>query len=248
MGWDADSLYASSGPMMEAMRDVHWLEQTSSDVPSGNEWLSAAERVRMDGFRIEKRRADWRLGRWTAKRAVAALLSLPQDHESLAHIEIHAASSGAPEVFIGNRPASLVLSLSHREGLAACALTSRGTALGCDLELVEPRIDAFVEDYFTPQEQALLSEAPGPDQFPLIVLLWSAKESALKALQQGLRLSTLCLNVALDATGSPSDWHPLQVQYKGHILQGWWQQAGTLVRTVIADPPSPAPVRIHLPS
>lgn len=202
----------------------------------------------MDGFRIEKRRADWRLGRWTAKRAVAALMSPPQEQHALADIEIRTASHGAPVVFIGNRPAPLVLSLSHREGLAACALASLGTALGCDLEVVEARADAFVEDYFTPREQALLAETPGPCRVALIALLWSAKESALKALQEGLRLSTLCLNVALDAAGSPSDWHPLQVQYKGHILQGWWQQAGTLVRTVVAEPPSAAPVRIHLPS
>jgi len=31
--------------------------------------------------------------------------------------------------------------------------------IGCDLEVVEPRSDAFVADYFTSEEQALIARA-----------------------------------------------------------------------------------------
>ena len=55
----------------------HWLEQTEADLPAANDWLSAGERLRLDGMRFAKRHADWRLGRWTAKRALAAYLNLP---------------------------------------------------------------------------------------------------------------------------------------------------------------------------
>ena len=37
-------------------------------------WLSAAEIDQMTGLRFPKRRREWRLGRWTAKHAVAACL------------------------------------------------------------------------------------------------------------------------------------------------------------------------------
>ena len=46
-----------------------WLTACAADVPAGDAWLSAAERHVQSGLRIEKRRADWRLGRWTAKQA-----------------------------------------------------------------------------------------------------------------------------------------------------------------------------------
>ena len=70
--------------------------------------------------------------------------------------------------------------------------------LGCDLEIVEPRSDAFVADYFTAEEQEVVRQACPADRFALIALIWSAKESALKALQSGLRIDTRSLSVALD--------------------------------------------------
>ena len=74
-------------------------------------------------MRFAKRQADWRLGRWTAKNAVAAYLNLPSDPQALTDIEIRPAPSGAPEVFIADQPARVTISLSHRAGVAACAVT-----------------------------------------------------------------------------------------------------------------------------
>lgn len=59
--------------------DVYWLERSAADLPAQNDWLSASDRTRLDGMRFAKRRDDWRLGRWTAKLAVAAYLNLPTD-------------------------------------------------------------------------------------------------------------------------------------------------------------------------
>ena len=77
--------------------DVCWLEQTEADVPAENDWLNASEAARLNAMRFAKRRADWRLGRWTAKRALAVCLNLPFDRRALAGIEIRSAPSGAPE-------------------------------------------------------------------------------------------------------------------------------------------------------
>src|ERR1039457_2252479 len=108
--------------MFDQTMDVYWLEQTAADVPVENDWLHASEAVRLNGLRFPKRRADWRLGRWTAKHAVAVCLNLSLDHHSLAAIEIRPATSGAPEVFLANAPARASISLSHREGTAVCAV------------------------------------------------------------------------------------------------------------------------------
>src|SRR6516164_3359283 len=175
--------------------NVYWLEQTEGDVPPHHDWLSANEAARLNDMRFAKRRADWRLGRWTAKRALAAYLNLPSHPQALTDIELRPASSGAPEVFFANKPAAVTVSLSHRAGSALCAVALSGAALGCDLEIIEPRSDGFVADYFTPEEQALVAEASAPDRPWLLALLWSAKESALKALRTGLRLDTRCVTI-----------------------------------------------------
>jgi 4'-phosphopantetheinyl transferase len=231
------------------MTPVYWLEQSESDVPKANDWLGTAELARMNRFRIAKRRADWRLGRWTAKHAVAAYLNLSADPETLAGIEIRPARSGAPEVFLNNQPANLSISLGHRAGVAACAVAGPGAVLGCDLEIVEPRSDAFITDYFTAHEQELIASAADRDH--VTALLWSAKESALKALQEGLRLDTRSV-VAKPAElliqgDSVNEWRPLQVHYvEGQAFYGWWQSAGGFLRTLVAAtaPPPPIPLNV----
>ena len=152
--------------------EVFWLEQTEADVPEANDWLNASELACLDRLRIAKRRSDWRLGRWTAKRAVAAYLQVPCCRRFLAQIEVRAATSGAPEVSFVNQPAVAAISLSHRCGIAVCAVASYGGALGCDLETIEPRSEAFIADYFTGEEQAMIARATAEERFRLLALLW----------------------------------------------------------------------------
>ncbi len=225
------------------MIDVYWLEQTGADLPAGDAWLSRAEADRLDAMRFPKRRADWKLGRWTAKRALAIYLDLPVDARSLARIEIRPASSGAPEAFLGGEPVPVTISISHRAGWAACAVAGPEVAVGCDLEIVEPRSDAFAADYFTGEEQELLERASAADRLGLLALLWSAKESALKALRVGLRLDTRCVVVDpfVGHASGASDWRPLRARHDGQIFDGWWRQTGDLVRTLVAAPAPAAP-------
>ncbi len=39
-----------------------------------------------------------------------------------------------------------------------------GVELGCDLEVIEPRSEAFLSDYFTAEEQALVARAHATDR------------------------------------------------------------------------------------
>lgn len=225
--------------------EVYWLEQTEADVPAGTEWLGAGEAERLAGLRFPKRRADWRLGRWTAKHAVAAYLREPADPRALSRIEIRAAPSGAPEAFLDNNPAPVAISLSHRDGIALCTVGSAGVTLGCDLEVVEPRCEAFTEDYFNSEELAALREVrPAPARYQLITLLWSGKESLLKALGEGLRLDTRSVTVSINDTEDAfRDWRPLQArENSSRVYAGWWRQTAHLVRTIVGTPPLGRPV------
>lgn len=217
--------------------EIYWLEQSEAQVPEGNDWLSAGEADVLRGFRFAKRRADWRLGRWTAKNAVAMRLGAQLEPQGLRRIEIRAAASGAPEVFFEGERMPVSISLSHREGLGACVIGPPGMTLGCDLEFIEPHSATFAVDYFSVEEQELVLAAGLVNRDWLLALLWSAKESALKALQEGLRLDTRSVIVHPGRIGaSPaSQWNPLRARCTdGKTLHGWWNQAGGFVRTVLA--------------
>lgn len=231
--------------------DIYWLEQTVADVPVDNLWLGAGEKACLNALRFPKRRADWRLGRWTAKQAVTAHLNLPSTLGSLANVEIRAASSGAPEVFLAGVRAPAAISLSHRSGTALCAVASLEGSFGCDLETVEARSAAFISDYFTDKEKQLIEDARAEGRTELVALMWSAKESALKALREGLRLDTRRVTVnpcveSQSAARSWDGWHPIAVSHKGTPdFSGWWRVEGSLVRTIVSSVPLKIPLRIQ---
>ncbi len=226
--------------------DVYWLEQTEADVPADNGWLSPPETAHLETIRLAKRRADWRLGRWTAKRAVGLYMDARGE---LRTIEIASAPGGAPEAYLAQQAAPVSLSLSHSSGVALCALAPPAASLGCDLETVEPRSDSFLADYFTPEEQECVARAPAAEQFQLLALFWSAKESALKALRTGLRLDTRCAVVTLvdgPATAS-GEWRQLQVRCTGGLVfEGWWRYHRRHVRTLVAAPPPSLPIILDI--
>jgi 4'-phosphopantetheinyl transferase len=167
----------------------------SSGLPEGDRWLDPDELERLRRFRLPWRKADFRLGRWAAKQAVAAWLGRPA--ADLFRIALHPDPGGAPFALLDGDPLPLAVSFSHRAGRAACAVAPAGARLGCDLEWVEPRSEDFLRDFFNPPEVDLVLSAP-PDDRPLLAnLVWSAKESALKALRVGLREDTRSVEVRL---------------------------------------------------
>ena len=184
---------------------------------------------------------------------------MPAHPHFLKRIEICAAPSGAPEVFFDSQPAAVTISLSHRCGIAACAVAMSHVKLGADLEKIEPRSDAFVADYFTLEEQALVAHASAADRDRLLALLWSGKESALKALREGLRLDTRSVIVIPCATSfGCNGWNELRVRYTGgrnteahhpgdQVFHGWWQHADNMVRTVVSTPPPDSPIPLTIP-
>jgi 4'-phosphopantetheinyl transferase len=229
--------------------DVYWFEQSIADIPAEDDWLSEREQLHLSGFRILKRRDDWRLGRWTAKLALALFFEVPAHPPLLAKIEVVPAASGAPEVLFSNVPAPVTISLTHSSCRAACLLAAPGIDLGCDLELIEPRSDAFIRDYFTDEEQRFIQCAGENERSQLATLLWSAKESALKALHEGLRMNTRTLAVHVGEMARVIDgWRALEVRNQERLFRGWWRESDGMVQTMVADPLPNPPVLLPLDS
>lgn len=223
---------------------VWWLARGMDDVPEASGWLAPLESARLAGLRFPKRRTELRLSRWTAKQAIAAVSGLDARHETLARVEVRPAPDGAPTPLLDGRPASVSVSLTDRADWAVCVVGPPGLAVGCDLELVEARSAAFVHDWFTPREQALV--AAGEHDL-LANLVWSAKESALKVLRTGLRRATRSVEVDIDSGGE--GWARFTVRaIEGPVFPGWWCRYGDFVLTVAADTDFDPPSTLDTPS
>ena len=216
---------------------IYWtlVENTPDLLKDAERFLSPAELEKLATFRFPKRRTDWLLGRWTAK----SLLRGVADYARFApaDIELYSAPRGAPRVRLpDDLPFPGSLSISHRDERAFCALSlAPGLNLGADLEKVEPRAAAFTEDYFTTAEKTWVRDC-GPEQTDLAAtLVWSAKESMLKALEVGLGWDTRWVEVGPAELSDGAGWKPLRVSSAAkeeHPWQARGQRNGAYVLTV----------------
>jgi 4'-phosphopantetheinyl transferase len=224
---------------------LFWLECSAADLPAHCDWLSERETERYRSFRFPKRQADWLLGRWTAKRALATYLGSPASTSVLRQIEIRSDTAGAPKPFLDGVPAPAALSISHRGDRALAVIAPAAERIGCDLEIVEPRSDVFVRDFFTQEEVAAVEECRATDARQMATnLIWSAKESALKAIHAGLRVDTRSVSIRFGSGSvAETDWKKLRVQcVNGHIFHGWWLCSGIWIRTIVASGPAQPPI------
>ncbi len=223
-----------------AAHPVIWCRQTSDDVPTGDDWLTAPERAVQTRFVVPKRLADWRLGRWTAKSALHAAVGVAEGE-----VSVIAADDGAPEAYVDGERAALSLSISHREGVGIAAVGQPGITVGIDLEVVEPRTDAFIRDWFGEIDQQRIAVAD--DRYQMACLRWSIKEAAVKLLRTGLRLDVRSMEVRLGIEAGIGLWRPWQVHspdldvpVEGWSLvdHGWITALATSPRLPRVPPPA----------
>jgi 4'-phosphopantetheinyl transferase len=213
---------------------VSWLIRSHADLPAGDAWLTARERRTAAGLRVRRRRRDWRLGRFTAKAAVAACLSVAPER-----VEILPAPDGAPEAWVDGERAPVSVSISHRAGRALAVVAQAPDVVGCDLERVEPRSGAFVREWLSPAEHGLLAAHADTERARLANLVWTAKEAAAKVRREGLRLDVRHAVVApADAGADDGAWRALRVDWgDGRApTAGWWRTEPGWVMTIAGDP------------
>ncbi|GEM_PF-84422 len=146
-----------------------------------------------------KRAAEWITGRVGLKRSVQRLASTQSGARPSPkkNIRIIADTRGKPYAELSMRPGETIgdLSLSHSNGSAIAAATAAATfeGLGLDMERIEPRSEAWVQDYFT--EEEIKSAGDGPQRWNVFTRIWSLKEAALKAMGTGLRFDLTDISV-----------------------------------------------------
>jgi len=225
---------------------IQWLVQSATEhgdlargiAPSG--LLHPVEQRRLAELKLSKRRSEWLIGRWTAKHLLQACLQRDWHvHLPLSAIRIYQDTRGAPVAMVdcGSRIAEWSISISHSHDCGfSAALPDGAIGLGADIEHVEPREWSFVEDYFTPDEIERVLVVPTAQRETLITAIWSAKESALKALHLGLTIDTRRVHCAIDPRDySDRDWLEFSITRMSSYpktLRGWWRTWGEYVLTL----------------
>ncbi len=155
--------------------------------------LSPRERAQYERLRSARRRRDWLAGRVAAKalllehlRETDASASDAFDALKLKDIVIVPDPQGAPKALVQGqklRGVSLSLAHSHGQGFAGLALLEREGHIGVDLERIRPVHPKLKERILSAEERVMLAEHFSPERESQgLVLLWTLKEAAYKAL------------------------------------------------------------------
>jgi 4'-phosphopantetheinyl transferase len=206
--------------------------------PAGEEFaLSPGEQGRLSAMRFALRRKSFLFGRLAAKQLLA--LHPVCAGRQPAEITIANRPEGAPYAMIDGIELPGCLSLSHRDDSAVCALVCEpGVAVGIDLEVVEGRSAAFVEDFFTREESRFIFSLPEGERAAWVTCIWSAKEAVLKALGVGLRVDSRTVSICPAADPAQMDgWQALVAggpALAGAACRLWWRPCGSRVVTLAA--------------
>ena len=143
-------------------------------------------------FKIPKRQKEWLAGRIYVKQLYHRVMDLDV---ALPSIRIDRLPDGQPLLKLNGQPVGESISISHSHGWVAAAVDPLGQPIGIDLEQVELRDEAFLADYFTDNERNWIESSHELTREQKTTLIWSCKESVLKALGQGLHLDPLRLEI-----------------------------------------------------
>jgi 4'-phosphopantetheinyl transferase len=226
--WDTDGTdWTDRHGLNKDWMMIQWLVQTSGAYPEAAPaaWLSGRERARLAELRVEKRRREWLLGRWTAKRLWQAVAwQQTGTVRPLASLVIERDGMGAP-VCVGEE---VTVSISHCRDYAFCAAVAGANGvLGVDMEFVEARPAGFAEGYFTAAELELVEQA-GEERDWLVTAIWSAKEAALKAMRLGLTVDCRAVSCLVEGRelrgtrGNSRNSGELKREGELSIVNGQW--------------------------
>ena len=148
----------------------------ASDRPAADRLLTPTERLACAAIPDSRRRSDWRAGRIAAKWAASRLsgTGVPE------RFELVPVPGRAPLLLVRGDdgvalPASMTVSLAHRDGRAAAVAARPGSRVGVDVERVGAIPVAHERYFLSPAERSSAGTRGAAE-------LWALKEAAWKAL------------------------------------------------------------------
>lgn len=143
-------------------------------------YLHPEERQYYDSLKFEKRMRSFLIGRYAAKRAVAALTG----ETDLAKILVQAGVFTQPIVTLADHQ-NIQVSISHCDHLGTALAFPEAHPLGIDLERIHLDKNDVLEKQMTAGEIELIKTQPDFYE-AMLTLLWTAKEALSKVIKTGL--------------------------------------------------------------
>ena len=171
--------------------------------------LSEEEKRAYRKLTIPKRREEWLASRILAKCLVTKVFA--ERDLGMCEVEVHKEASGMPFIVLDGKRVGR-LSLSHSGKAAVIAFSPDSNArVGVDIERLEERTTQMTDLFFTPHESRWVASFEGYQLALAQNLVWSAKESYLKAIGKGLHLDTRKVAIGnVDLVNSNSGiWHDI---------------------------------------
>jgi len=191
------------------------------EVKAVHEFLNEGEREIYWGFKTRKRQLEWLAGRVAIKSLYSRVNNL---NVSSAELIVERETSGLPYLVERGERASGRISISHNAGWVAVCQSDSELRIGIDLEEIRSRDPAFLTDYFSQAEQEQIMNGGIHTLDFRTNLIWSAKESVLKAISTGLGTDPLKVEIdGLHSFEKKNGWSVLSAGYPEDKTQTSWK-------------------------
>jgi phosphopantetheinyl transferase len=190
------------------------------EVTAVHEFLNESEREIYWGFKTRKRQLEWLAGRVAIKR-LFCLINTPGI--TPANLMVERETSGLPYLVAKGERANGRISISHNAGWVAVCQTDSDLRIGIDLEEIKSRDPAFLLDYFSRSEREQIMNGGLHTLDFRTNLIWSAKESVLKAISTGLGTDPLKVEIdGLNSIEQKGGWGVLSAGYQEDNIKTNW--------------------------
>ena len=158
------------------------LNASTTCVEYFNSKLSADELMRAEKFHFRRDRNHFIVARGRLRFILGSYLRIDPGQ-----LQFRYSAYGKPIIAHESGGDSLRFSVSHSHKLSLYAVTM-GRELGIDLERIHPELAdlRIAEQYFSPQEFAILHALPNHLQTEAFFRCWTSKEAYIKAIGEGL--------------------------------------------------------------
>lgn len=143
--------------------------------------LSSNEQIELESQKYQKRRIEYKLGRYIAKKSVSHFYK----DTKLNQISIERGIFNQPVLYCPNNVKNIQVSISHTNNIAVSIAFPEEHPLGVDIEKVSDTTVEALKAKMLYKEMDLLQSVQ-MDKNPGLTMLWTVKESLSKVMKTGL--------------------------------------------------------------
>ncbi|MDE2730664.1 MAG: 4'-phosphopantetheinyl transferase superfamily protein [Bacteroidota bacterium] len=209
-------------PEADLPRDICGLCLTDQDISPHLACLSGAEQGRFQRIRHPRAKRHFVLGRSALRTLLGEQLNMEPQAVPLWTDEVGAVRCEVP----GWR-----CSIAHSEQRVIAVAARR--RIGVDVERIQPRDSGIADNMVRCDEQAMFDALP-VDRVRAVILCWTLKEAALKAVRIGLRKSAKACRLDIDYAASTASalivesaatLHAAFAEQEGYFVSVAWGRA-----------------------